>query len=396
MDMEERDVARDRGSRDVPSASAAGRVGRRRGVWVAAAVASGIAIVIGVVLLVVLTQRAPASNTSPVVPTPTDSPHPTPTPTRTAAPSPSPSIPDESEAVAEPASRFAFGCDELAADAAAFFDEVPPAVVSTIPQPYGNTVIPGPLQYSFAQAGAIYCEYGDRSGTWVTLAVVPDAHGVFEHQQETAGSCQRDFACELIDGTYVSVQGALASPDDERWRQASVRAYEGIRSRVLDAPPSAPTWPRAEDGTAADASCENVLPARSLSEIYGQEIAWDDGAHWGGWSVEAWMLIDYWNTDSCGFHPAGQESMWAGLGGMTWLPGGEWAYEIAAPSPNVTLADAGAGDRAAWSCGDLMCAVDVLAAGDWVRVRLHGEPGAADVESLATSVAEAVIAAARG
>ncbi len=364
-------------------------VGRHRHTWIAGSIAVALVAVIAGGVGIGATLSAPPVMSTPS-PTPTPSltePAPTPTPT------PSASV---ARVVAQPENRFAFDCDDLAVDAAGLFDGQTPPTLSTIPLPHGNALKPGPMQYAFAQAGGVYCEFGDYAAAWGALAIVPDADGVIAHLESVLGPCETAVSCEVIDGTYISVtawrRGVEPGPETDA---LLAQWYDTVRARVQASPPKPAAWHPPTGSRTVTGECSAVLTADRLGAIYGADIE-SGSVGWGGWSVEAWMLLEHWQTDACAFYSPGGDAVGGpSFGSVTWLPGGEWAYDRAAPSANLTVPGAQGTDRAAWSCVEGTCAVDVLADGNWVRVALAETPEA-DRPRVAAGVAAAVIATVRG
>lgn len=339
-------------------------------------------------------EPAPVATSSPV-------PSPSATPTSTPIATPTPSATTVNRVVYEPSTRFTFDCEDVAPDVSGFFGGAVPTVGSTIPRAEGNALVPGPMQYAFEQAGALYCMYGEQTSAWAEIAIVPDAEGLLEHQQGVLGGCERSFSCELIGGAYISVQGQRSQVDESEGREDLLRStYDSLRARLVASPPGASNWRPPTGTTPVTGACVDVLPAASLGEIYGgsQSV---ESVGWGGWSVRSWMLLEYWQTDACvTFEIGADPSDDSSFGSLTWLPGGEWAFDRAVSGEALAPLGAAETDQAIFSCevvdGRTLCAVDVVADGNWVRVALPSGVGASDRVRVATEVAAAVIDTVRG
>lgn len=377
------------GARDIKPA------GAHRNAWIAGSVAAVLVVAItgGVVATSTLsapqiaTTPSPTATTAPVVPTPTPSATPTPTPQRT---------------VTAPVSRFSFGCADIAPRVAEFFGGTVPEVASTIPRRRGNAWQPGPMEYSFAQAGAVYCEYGEQLSTSVTVALMPDAQGAVEDRARVIG-CEDELACDLVDGTYVLVEVDL---DESRQNDptvprmiADVRA--SLRDEVLAAPPSPSRWEPPTGTTPLIGDCATILPPERLTEILGIGDVRVDTERGGGWSLQSWMLSGYWDAPFCAFRGPDQdrsERIFAGA--LTWLPGGEWAFDAAVTGEPIAVSGGRSTDTARLSVESLSAYqdmgetffADVLADGNWVRYTLPTTVEASARPTVAAQIAEAIFA----
>ncbi len=217
------------------------------------------------------------------------------------------------------------------------------------------------MQYSFEQAGALYCEFGELNGRSAEVSIVPDAEGVVEHHRAVLGdTCSAEFPCELIEGAFLSVVGTSdgevgRTPEDDA---LSAVAAPQIGDLIRASPPSASRWVPPTGSRALPGECATVLPPERLGPIVGipDLKSVEDG--WGGWSVQAWMLDGYWDAPLCHYYPASAtndldtESV-----RVTWLPGGEWAFDAAVtasrfrrpvgerPTPRGSARAAGRGHR---------------------------------------------------
>jgi hypothetical protein len=374
-------------------------VGKHRTAWVSGTVAVALVAAIAGGVGVSTTLSAPPV-TGVVTPEPTPTRSIAPSPTNTPTPSATPvETPPEAEAAVAPSSPFTFDCRDVAADVAPFFGGTAPTTFSTIPVPAGNTLTPGPMQYSFAQAGALYCEYGDLSSAWAIVAIVPDAAGILEHQAGVLGGCERDFSCELVDGSFISVEGQQSAVDPSVGREEALRStYDNVRSRLAGLPIDPARW-QVPTGALVGSSCEDILPLERLSDVEERPLVLE-GVHWAGWSVRSWMLFEHWKTDACAYYGRDADRAVDSPVLMTWLPGGEWAFEGAVSGETLAPAGAIGRDRAVLRCGlddgYHACIVNVLVDGNWVRVRLPWVLEQPAAVSAATEIASAVIESVRG
>ncbi|WZH37019.1 MAG: hypothetical protein PIR02_20085 [Microbacterium enclense] len=377
------------GARDISPA------GAHRNAWIAGSVAAVLVVAIagGVVATSTLSAPPIANTPTPTVTLP-PIPEPTPTPTPTVG---------EQRTVTQPVSRFAFGCDDVAPRVAEFFDGEVPDVASTIPRSRGNAWTQGPLQYSFAQAGALYCEFGDIGGTWVTVAMIPDAQGAIEDRESVVGpDCGASLPCESIDGTYLLVDAGTA-PTDNGSSGDPVKieaAYQALRGDILASPPSAAQWEPPTGTTLLTGECSGILSAERFGEAVG--IADMSIRHeGGGWSIESWMLSGYWDAPFCSYVGPGDDPWTDGTGAlMMWLPGGEWAYDQADLGDAVPATGGRATDMVRLTTVDVgeltSFDADVLVDGNWMRVRLPESVAEADRPAAAARVAEALFERAYG
>ncbi len=335
--------------------------------------------------------------------TPTSTP--TPTATRSATPSLTPTAtaaPPE-RVVTAPSSRFAFDCDDVAADVAVFFDGQVPPVASALPRSAGGASwVAGPAQFAFAQAGALYCEYGTSgmgSTGWATVTLVPDAAGAVEDRQQTLGSgdsCEGGSPCELFDGAFVEVVGQPRTGFDDPALQtaAGSTAVEAVRERVRGSQISPRSWTPPTGTSPVSGDCSAVLPTTRLEATLGVSGI-ETGNPDGGWSIKAWMISDFWGATPC-FYREGGADLWtaADYGSVTWLPGGEWAYREAVSGEQIPLPGSAPTDAATALCqpDELnACIVDVLADGNWVRYTMPISVPENDRSRVAAEVASAII-----
>lgn len=349
-------------------------------------------------------QSVPVSTPTPsaTTSTPTPSSTPTSTPTQT----PTPTVPER--VVSEPASRFAFDCVDLAEDVAPLFGGQVPVVASEMPRAEGHANwLPGPAQYAYWQAGALACEYGSEAtegGAWASVRIVADAEGILEDRAAVLGAsepCMGSSPCELLDGVYAEVIGQPAGdPNDIVARESALgEAAAAIRERLATAEVGPPSWQPPAGSTPVSGGCDAVLPASRLAEILG--VTGADTFHPdGGWGADAWMISSRWGAEPCYFAETGAD-LWSGrsYGVLTWLPGGEWAYELGATGLDVALPGAVSTDEAVAACGVhevTACTVDVLADGNWVRYQLPSDIPEGQRARVMSDVAAVIVETVRG
>ncbi|WP_278101220.1 hypothetical protein AB0870_05065 [Microbacterium proteolyticum] len=368
-------------------------VGAHRNAWIAGSVAAVLvaAIAGGVVAASTLSAPQIANTPSPSATATVAPVDPTPTPTPT---------PTLQRTVTSPTSRFSFDCGDVAPRVAEIFGGTVPEVASTIPRRRGNLWQPGPMEYSFAQAGALYCEFGDLLGTSATIALVPEAEGAIEDQARVIG-CDGAQACELVDGTYVLVEVTLSESDQNASNVTSivddVRAALG--AEVLAAPPSASLWEPPTGTTPLTGDCATILPAQRLTEILGLADVRVASELEGGWSLQSWMLYGYWDAPFCEFRGLDADQSERGFAGqLMWLPGGEWAYDVAITGAVVDAPGGRSTDRVRLSGESLSefqdlgetFFVDVLVDGNWVRYQLLDTVEEAARPAIAARIAETI------
>ncbi|WP_022879677.1 hypothetical protein [Microbacterium sp. B19] len=369
-------------------------VGAHRNAWIAGSVAAVLvaAIAGGVVATSTLSAPqiantpSPTATTEPVVPTPT------PTPTPSAMPTPPPHV------VTQPASRFSFGCDDVARTVRGFFGGEVPETALALPRPRGNFMIPGPAQYAFAQAGDVYCEFGEIGGTNLTVAVVADGQGVIEDRNSfTSGTCDPAYPpCELVAGTFIWVDGDYDGQPPDAARSAVNAAWGEMRDLVLASPPGPSSWVPPTGTTPLTGDCTTFLRADRLSAILGNGGMEIKSGGRGGWSLEYWMLFGQWEAPPCFADSTDPISSFEDPAGMSfvWLPGGEWAFDVGATGDAVPFERARGSDRAVFSCGVNtgveVCHIDLLVDGTWIRFSLPEIVAPADRMTVGSEIASAI------
>ncbi|WP_156459244.1 hypothetical protein [Microbacterium sp. Leaf151] len=370
-------------------------VGAHRNAVIAGSIAAVLVVAIAGGVAATSTLSAPE-----IAATPTPTETATSPPAPTSAPSPTPTAtPTSVSRVTQPAPRFAFACDDVAQTVRGYFGGEVVETVDTRPSPRGNSWTRGPMQYSFAQAGAVYCEFGDPEATWLTVAVVPDAEGAIEDRDSlSGGECDPENPpCELVAGSYILVEGAYAGAEREDAVPALDAAYDSMRDLVLASPPSPSVWAPPAGTTPLTGDCATFLPAERLSLLLGQDGMIIEPVGRGGWSLQSWMMSGYWDAPFCTAHQSGVNQYEDPLlMSIIWLPGGEWAFDGGAPGQPLAVTGGQQTDAARLSCQQVeygaSCSVDVLVDGNWVRIGLPFSSDESGTGVLAAQIAETVFA----
>ncbi|PTT18597.1 hypothetical protein DBR36_09165 [Microbacterium sp. HMWF026] len=274
---------------------------------------------------------------------------------------------------------------------AIFGGEVPVSVL-TLPQPHGNTLVAGPVQYAFAQAGDLFCEFGAADGSYVEVAVIADGQGALADRDTFAGgTCDPQYPpCELVAGTFILVEGVSAA--GRNLDSAEVAVWNEVRDLVRASPPSPPTWTPPTGTVAFPGDCAALLPADRLAAVLGEESMEIKVRGRGGWSAWDWLLSNFWQATPCdaGSTTGSAYEDPARLS-LLWLPGGEWAFDSAATGDPVSFDGARGTDRAVVSCATFetteVCHADVLLDATWIRFSLPEVVTFADRVTAASAIA---------
>lgn len=338
-----------------------------------------------------LGNRAHVATTPTNLSSPSVSESPTPA-SETPTPAPTSSGP---ESVA-PASRFDLRCADLQ-----------PAVLAALSQPAtpiadrpsivsSQSWLPGPGQHVFEQDGALYCEFGDPLSRtqWAEIEIVADGSGPFSDRPVydfPEGACRIDDIgiCEraiLAADVYVevSIQDAGAGTDEE------LEASFALLVDTIAAQAAAAAGGSAEP-ISRTLRCEDILPPAALGPLANADLEIVRPS--GGWSIEHWLLSDRWGAEPCSYTPAGSSTDYHVVGGITWLPGGAWAFDRLTADDILPLSvDAEAKTTCPPAAGH-SCWVDVLVGDVWVRYFAAEFTSAGpDFRSHATAVAEEIAA----
>ncbi|GAA3642766.1 hypothetical protein GCM10022200_28280 [Microbacterium awajiense] len=325
-------------------------------------------------------------------------------PTVSSAPSPTPT----ESADEGPGSRFEFACPDFTETIAELLGgDV--QLDATVPETAGGPRwLGGPAQYAIPQLGGLVCEFGgaqDGSGSSATIFVVPDGAGAITARAEVYGDGEEprcsplleDFSCtwvDLVAGSYAELRSSGIAVDDVDEAEARLdAAISGIRSYLVALPASDDRWAPPTETVAIAEGCGGILPPEALAGALGSpELA--IGFPAGGWSIEAWTLVDEWDALPCYYYEVGVDPFTSSVGELTFLPGGAWAFVSAVRGTPVTLPGE---DHAAVSCGtseEWACTIDVLAGGSWLRWATDVEPD--DPPEYAAAIAATIVAGVRG
>jgi hypothetical protein len=251
----------------------------------------------------------------------------------------------------------------------------------------------------------VYCEFGNRmdvEGANATVMLVADAAAAMEDRTSTIGegaalSCGIQTgggncsAVDLVGDVYVELHAmGVVGGDEAAAEQATLSAVDELTS-LAGASVAPASWNSPAGTSPLGADCEAILSPEDLAALVGTDSLVVQHPE-GGWGIEGWMLSDRWSAEPC-YYGEGLDE-WGGPvhGQLTWLPGGEWAYEQDAAGEPL---DVGQGtDRAVLNCDIPMyypCAVDILAGRNWIRFAIFDTGDASARPALATAVAQAVI-----
>lgn len=326
---------------------------------------------------------------------------PTPAPTSTPTPTPTPA-----RVVAVPATVLGRDCpDLLDASAAA---QITGGDVSLLDEPAAAElpVRAGSLsEYNVVQLGGLSCEWSNGETRYVkqstnpaysglTITMLPgaeeqwprfrDYYTVVDDQQiGCVGSAEGLPTPEcrlnalLVDDVWVRIEAIGAGVTEQR----TTALAESLRQQLGAATRTELAWAPPADAEPVTGDCEQLLTAAQVRDAVGAPELFAQQPH-GGWSQMAstWLMLD---AIPCSFNAATSDF---GYGGIDWLPGGEWAWEQAAPEgETIELADPVGTDAAVTQCDETGCTVHVLVASNWVQLQLY----AGDTPAPTTPLAEA-------
>ncbi|MFC0682325.1 hypothetical protein ACFFGH_31225 [Lysobacter korlensis] len=338
--------------------------------------------------------------------TPSATPTPTPTPAAHTAP--------------EPALDLA--CADLAdpgAIDAALTDAVEPSG-----QPFADlSAGEGPLAYALPQLGGLNChwsngtpEYDDSGATnpdhvalhvlLLTDATADDTNGLGDGEQchdaggDGAVTCLREI---MLGDRWLNVR-AIGVRTDGGSAAALPTAgplFDAVQSAVTSAADRETSWEPPADTLPIAGRCEQLIDGETLTGIFGTATPLVAGRNMGGWSLEAasWKRLD---AMPCQLLFSSADS---GVGIVSWLSGGDWAFPSADADAEVVEVDGLQGDdRLMVNCRETMavqsCSADLAVGHSWVRVTTRAAeqdaPAAYDYEiaprDSAVAVAEAILA----
>ncbi len=273
--------------------------------------------------------------------------------------------------------------------------------------------------YALQSLGGMACEYSNGEsfsssrGTnpayvGVRALVLPNAVAQWEKFIGYYGADGEGLRCSsaagamfctfssLVDGAWVSITaiGALSAETVDGLGAAAVAA-------ISAADPGADPW-TAPAGTAElPPDCAGIVPDSDVQALLGAPVATVSSLGGGGWSIESAALED-WGGPRCNWLYVDAD---LGVGSLNTLPGGAWAWALAAefltvPSAPAALDVAGLADAdEAWlrcTSDGGECVLDLILGGNWVEAYLW--PDAHDrsydqragAEALATAIVASI------
>jgi hypothetical protein len=345
-------------------------------------------------------EPAPVESSAPPVVTPT----PTPTPTVEPITAPTPLLDlDCNELIGD-------GIDVLFAKSLSSWD---PA--RTIAEA-GTTV---PYKYDIEQLGGLTCEWsngtpqsdklgGDPNYVGLAVSVAPvtqdqwtpfrDYYGVSDNRQvycftDTGNFCAADA---FVDGRWwLEVQ---ATGTDGVKASVLSKTFKGIVSdmiaTVTNAAPSGAVWSAPEDTIPLDSNCATILTGKQVATAVATTKTVEPRFPQGGVSLDGtsrealdalWCTYSFADSDD-------------GVGILTWLPGGEWAWNEARdfnlPGGAIVELDVAGLDEGegAWvRCADSNCVLDLVVGHNWITFQLYSDddgatPGQPALETIAADI----------
>jgi hypothetical protein len=366
-------------------------VGAHRSAWVAGSLAAVLVVAIAGGVAATSTLSAPEIANTPT-PSATQTIAPSPTPSLAPSPSATPTPTSTARVVTQPTSRFSFGCDAIASKVGAIFGGEAPASVKALPQPRGNAWVSGPIQYAFAQAGDLSCEYDGADGTYAQVVVIADGQGALDDRNSfSGGTCDPQYPpCELVAGTFILVESYSATGLSLDGEEAAV--WNEVRDLVSASPPSPKTWTPPTGSGRFPADCAALLPADRLAATLGLEQMQIKTEGRGGWSAWYWLVSDIWQAPPCVARSAtGNPYDDPSTLALVWLPGGEWAFDNGASGDPLSFDGSRDEDRAVLSCSTIetteVCHADLLLDASWIRFSLPQMVAPADRMTAASAIA---------
>jgi hypothetical protein len=286
-------------------------------------------------------------------------------------------------------------------------------------------------QYFVETLGGLVCEWsngkphntptGDPGGyEGVRVSVMPDATAQWAKYRETyqldsdtqrycssypPASCYLET---LVGSTWVSILMAGLSADVGSADEQFVAAITPYTSKVVDViaatTQTGPRWYPPAGTTELPEDCEAFITDDALVAALGATIPINHSRPGGGWSQASGAIEDV-GSPWCNWLQNGSD---AGVGTLSWLPGGEWAVtelmdvatEPSAPE-EVAIDGLPAADSAWIRCdaGDDRCVVDMAYGGNWIEAAVNvdessdGSPVVmADHRAAAINVATTIVA----
>lgn len=341
------------------------------------------AVVVGATLLIL-------AGCAPGAPTPSASPTSTP-----AEPTPTPTI----EPASAPEPRLDLTCDELAASLplAATFSS-PVSTRSRAETEYGAHPSV-PEEYLVRSVGGLVCEFSNGQPqsrvrgsnpdyVGARILVLPDPGAQWDAFVAYYGfSGTRWVSCFADAGATSCTFDALGG---DRWvdvsiagaasETAAVALGDAVLAAVTSAGPGAAAWTPPADTLALPDPCTDYISNASLQTAAGFAapfILEARSSGGGGFSLFGGAQ-EINGSPSCFWAFASAD---AGIGTLTVLRGGEWAWteaESIVSSTALTVAGLAADDEAWLRCGpsDAWCVVDLVLGGNWIELYLwEDDPG---------------------
>jgi hypothetical protein len=286
-----------------------------------------------------------------------------------------------------------------------------------------------PEAYPVRALGGLACEWSngipmsDKRGTvpeYVGLEyfVLPEAQaqwdqyvGTYQVVDDEQVYCTVDAPIYCTINTLVNgywVEGVLSglavdpSLPDADIQSAAREVFAPAVDAVSSAVAPGALWVAPEETVPLPGSCDEMVTPTEVATALGleQEVRSTTGG--GGWSLSS-AAFDTAAELPCSWILNGSD---AGLGTLTWLPGGRWAAEEAmtvathpsTPEP-VELVGMAEPDSADIRCSDsdTACTIDMIVGGNWIQVTVDTSGTSQtlppiDIRGGATTIAETVVA----
>lgn len=338
---------------------------------------------------------------------------PSPAPTsETSEPDPTPT--SEAEVVSAPEPALEADCSDLASTASV--TSALGAGISAV-DPAASTMGAYPVispSYFVRSLGGLACEWSNgqpqsnRAGSnpayvGARVLVLPNATGQWTRYLDYYGPEVEDTFCSggycsvdaYVGTTWVHVQMSGATSD-----AAAAALGAEIVATVSAAGPGAAPWAVPAETQPLPADCPSLISDADVQASLGIGVPLVATTAAGGWSIEA-GAEDNWQGPACHWSFLDAD---AGVGGLTTLVAGKWAWDearefLTVPSTPVAVLIAGldAGDEAWLRCdaADSTCLVDLVIGGNWIQVYVWPDDVmglAYDKRDGALAIAERIVA----
>lgn len=268
--------------------------------------------------------------------------------------------------------------------------------------------------YFVRSLGGLACEWSNgqpqsnRAGSnpayvGARVLVLPNATSQWTRYVDYYGPEVEDTFCSggycsvdaYVGSTWVHVQMSGTTSDASA---ASLGAE--IVSAIAAAGPGAAPWVVPADTAPLPADCLSLISDADVQASLGIGVPLVATTAAGGWSIEA-GAEDNWQGPACHWSFLDAD---AGVGGLTTLVAGAWAWDearefLTVPSTPVavTLASLDAGDEAWLRCdaSDSTCLVDLVIGGNWIQVHVWPDDvmgTSYDRRAGALAIAERIVA----